>query len=80
MEIAEIQERVKEVIIDTLGVEDEEVTPEAILIDDLGADSLDTVELVMNFEEEFNIDIDEKVAAKILTVEAAVNRIAEYLD
>ena len=80
MEIKEIEERVKKVIIDTLGVEDEEVTPEAILIDDLGADSLDTVELVMNFEEEFGIDIDEKVAAKILTVEAAVNRIAEYLE
>ena len=55
--MASIEQRVKEIIVEQLGVEEDEVSPEASFIDDLGADSLDTVELVMAFEEEFNIEI-----------------------
>lgn len=64
--------KVKEIIIDQLGVEEKEVTPEASFIDGLGADSLDTVELVMAFEEEFDIEIPDEAAEKILTVQDAI--------
>jgi acyl carrier protein len=70
-----IEDRVKEIIVEQLGVDAEEVTPEAAFIDDLGADSLDTVELVMAFEEEFNIEIPDEEAEKILTVKDAVDYI-----
>jgi acyl carrier protein len=69
-------EKVKEIIVEKLGVSADEVTLEAIFIDDLGADSLDTVELVMAFEEEFGIEIPDENAEKILTVNDAV----EYID
>jgi acyl carrier protein len=69
-------EKVKEIIVEKLGVSADEVTLEAIFIDDLGADSLDTVELVMAFEEEFGIEIPDEDAEKILTVNDAV----EYID
>ncbi|MFQ6606156.1 MAG: acyl carrier protein [Fidelibacterota bacterium] len=69
-------DKVKEVIIDKLGVEEEKITPEASFVDDLGADSLDTVELIMQFEEEFGIEIPDEDAEKITTVGAAV----EYID
>ncbi|MFN7710528.1 MAG: acyl carrier protein [Holosporales bacterium] len=67
-----VAERVKEIIVEHLGVEAEKVTESASFIDDLGADSLDTVELVMAFEEEFGIEIPEEAAEKIRTVKDAV--------
>ena len=72
----DIEAKVKEIIVEQLGVDAAEVTPEASFIDDLGADSLDTVELVMAFEEEFGIDIPDEVAEKIGTVKDAVAHIA----
>lgn len=70
-----IEEKVKEIIVDQLGVDAEQVTIEASFIDDLGADSLDTVELVMAFEEEFNIEIPDEDAEKIRTVGEATEYI-----
>ena len=66
--MSEIAEKVKGIIIDKLGVEESEVTPEAPFTNDLGADSLDTVELIMEFEKEFNISIPDEQAEKIATV------------
>ena len=66
------EEKVKEIIVDQLGVDAKEVNQEASFIDDLGADSLDTVELVMAFEEEFDIEIPDDDAEKILTVKDAI--------
>lgn len=74
-----IEAKVKEIIIEQLGIEDSEVTPEASFIDDLGADSLDTVELVMAFEEAFDIEIADEDAEKIKTVKDAVSYIKENL-
>ncbi|MBC5816239.1 MAG: acyl carrier protein [Candidatus Eremiobacteraeota bacterium] len=68
-------DKVKKIIVEQLGVDEEEVTPEASITDDLGADSLDQVELVMAFETEFNIDIPDEEAEKIKTVGDAVSRI-----
>ena len=72
-----VEERVKEIICEQLGVEDEEVNPNAKFIEDLGADSLDTVELVMAFEEEFGLEIPDEEAEKIVTVSDAINYIKE---
>ena len=72
---ATLDEKVKKIIIDQLGVDEAEVTPEAKFIDDLGADSLDTVELVMALEEEFGIEIPDEEAEKIATVQDAVSYI-----
>jgi acyl carrier protein len=72
---ADTFEKVKKIIVEQLGVEESEVTPEASITDDLGADSLDQVELVMAFETEFNIDIPDEEAEKIKTVGDAVARI-----
>ncbi len=72
---AAVEERVKKIIIDQLGVDEAEVTPEAKFIDDLGADSLDTVELVMALEEEFGIEIPDEEAEKIATVQDAISYI-----
>ena len=69
------EDRVKRIVCEQLGVGEEEVTLEASFIDDLGADSLDTVELVMAFEEEFEIEIPDEEAEKISTVQEAVNYI-----
>ena len=74
-----ILEKVKEVIIDQLGVEDESIKLDTSFIDDLGADSLDTVELVMALEEEFNCTIEEEDAEKIATVKDAVDYIESKL-
>lgn len=68
--------KVKEIIVDQLGVDEEDVTPDASFIDDLGADSLDIVELIMAFEEEFDIEIPDEDAEKITTVGEAV----EYIE
>ena len=70
-----VEERVKEIICEQLGVEEDEVTPTAKFIEDLGADSLDTVELVMAFEEEFGIEIPDEDAEKITRVKEAVSYI-----
>jgi len=67
-----IEERVKKIVVEHLGVEEEKVTKDASFIDDLGADSLDTVELVMAFEEEFGVEIPDDAAETILTVGDAV--------
>jgi acyl carrier protein len=70
-----IEDKVKEIIVDQLGVEAGQVKPEASFIDDLGADSLDTVELVMAFEEEFELEIPDEDAGKIKTVGDAITYI-----
>ena len=70
--MSEVREKVKKIIVDHLGVDAAKVTDEASFIDDLGADSLDTVELVMAFEEEFGSEISDSDAEKILTVGDAV--------
>ncbi len=72
-----IFDKVKGIIVNQLGVEEDEVTMEAAFIDDLGADSLDIVELVMAFEEEFDMEIPDEDAEKIRTVGDAVNYITE---
>ena len=72
-----VEERVKEIICEQLGVEENEVTPNAKFIEDLGADSLDTVELVMAFEEEFDLEIPDEDAEKIATVGDAISYIKE---
>ena len=69
------EERIKEIIVEQLGVDEEQITPDASFIDDLGADSLDTVELVMAFEEEFDVEIPDEDAEKIRTVQDVI----EYL-
>ena len=68
-------EKVKEIVIDKLGVDSSKVTSEANFIDDLGADSLDTVELIMQFEEEFEIEIPDEDAEKIISIGQAVDYI-----
>jgi acyl carrier protein len=73
-----VEERVKQIIVDELGVDEAEVTANARFIDDLGADSLDTVELVMRFEEEFNIEIPDEEAEKITSVRDAVDYIGKH--
>ncbi len=75
-----VTEKVKSIISEQLGVKQEEVTPEASFIDDLGADSLDTVELVMALEEEFGVEIPDEDAEKITTVGDAVRYIEEKAD
>ena len=75
---AAVEEKVRKIIIDQLGVDEAEVTAEAKFIDDLGADSLDTVELVMALEEEFGIEIPDEDAEKITTVRLAIDYIQEH--
>ena len=72
-------DKIKEIVIDKLGVEEAKVTMDAKFIDDLGADSLDTVELIMQFEEEFGIEIPDDDAENLLSVEQAVDYITEKL-
>ncbi len=74
--MASVQEKVKQIIVEQLGVDEAEVTPTASFVDDLGADSLDTVELVMAFEEAFNIEIPDEDAEKITSVKEAI----EYIE
>ena len=73
--MASVEERVKQIIVEQLGVDESEVTANASFVDDLGADSLDTVELVMAFEEAFEIEIPDEDAEKIRTVKDAVDYI-----
>jgi len=76
--MAAIDEKVKQIIVEQLGVDEAEVTPSASFVDDLGADSLDTVELVMAFEEAFDIEISDEDAEKIRTVSEAVDYIGKH--
>lgn len=78
--MSNIEERVKKVIVDQLGVTEEQVVPEAAFIEDLGADSLDTVELVMALEEEFGTEIPDEDAEKINTVQAAIDYIEAHRE
>ena len=70
-----VQDKVKQIIVDQLSVEESEVTPNASFVDDLGADSLDRVELIMAFEEAFDIEIPDQQAEKIATVQDAIDYI-----
>ncbi len=72
-----IEEKVKKIVSEQLGIEDEDITTESSFVEDLGADSLDTVELVMAFEEEFKIEIPDEDAEKILSVKNAIDYIKE---
>ena len=74
--MASVEERVKQIIVEQLGVDEAEVTPTASFVDDLGADSLDQVELVMALEENFDIEIPDDAAEKIRTVQDAI----DYID
>ena len=76
--MASVEDKVKSIIVEQLTVEESEVTSEASFIDDLGADSLDTVELVMAFEENFEIEIPDEDAEKIATVKDAVKYIQDH--
>ncbi len=76
--MASVDERVKQIIVEQLGVDEAEVTPNASFVDDLGADSLDTVELVMAFEEAFEIEIPDEDAEKIRTVKDAIDYIKAH--
>lgn len=76
--MSEIANRVKKIIVDKLGVDESEVTNEASFTNDLGADSLDTVELIMEFEKEFNISIPDDQAEKISSVGDAVSYVEEH--
>ncbi len=76
--MSDIPERVKKIVIEHLGVDEGKVTEEASFVDDLGADSLDTVELVMAFEEEFGCEIPDDAAEKILTVKDAIEYIKTH--
>ena len=75
-----VEEKVKEIIVDQLGVDDKQVTVTASFIDDLGADSLDTVELVMALEEEFDIEIPDEEAEKIAKVQDAIDYIKNHTN
>ena len=77
--MAAVADKVKSIIVEQLGVDETEVTPTASFIDDLGADSLDTVELVMALEEGFSIEIPDEDAEKIATVKDAINYIEAHL-
>ena len=72
-----VEQKVKQIIVEQLGVDEAQVDPTASFVDDLGADSLDTVELVMALEEEFEIEIPDEDAEKITTVQQAVDYISE---
>src|ERR1700741_2668261 len=76
--MASVEERVKQIIVEQRGVDEAEVTPNASFVDDLGADSLDTVELVMAFEEAFEIEIPDEDAEKIRTVKDAIDYIGKH--
>ncbi len=73
-----VEKRIKEIVAEQLGVDESQVTNEASFMDDLGADSLDTVELVMALEEEFDIEISDENAEKIQTVQDAIDYITEH--
>lgn len=75
-----IEARVKKIVVEQLGVKEEEVTNDASFVDDLGADSLDTVELVMALEEEFETEIPDEDAEKITTIQNAIDYVSAHMD
>ena len=75
--MSEVQDKIKQIIVDELGVDEAEVTENARFIEDLGADSLDLVELVMRFEEEFDIEIPDEDAEKITTVQQIIDYVED---
>ena len=77
--MASVEEKVKHIIVEQLGVDEDEVKPEASFVDDLGADSLDVVELVMALEEEFGLEISDEDAEKLSTVQHAVDYIQGHV-
>ncbi|MCD6472773.1 acyl carrier protein [Candidatus Aerophobetes bacterium] len=80
MDKGEILEKVKKITSEQLGVEESQITSEAKFIDDLGADSLDTVELVMALEEKFDLEISDEEAEKLITVQKVVDYLCEHLE
>jgi acyl carrier protein len=76
--MSSVEERVKKIVVEQLGVNDSEVRPDASFVDDLGADSLDTVELVMALEEEFDCEIPDEEAEKITSVQQAIDYINSH--
>lgn len=78
--MSDVEERVKKIVAEQLSVGEDQVTGEASFVDDLGADSLDTVELVMALEEEFELDIPDEEAEKIVSVQDAINYIESHGD
>ena len=78
--MSSVEDRVKKIVVEQLGVKDDEVTNDASFVDDLGADSLDTVELVMALEEEFDCEIADESAEKITTVQEAIDYVSEALS
>jgi len=76
--MSSVEDRVKKIVVEQLGVKEDEVKPEASFVDDLGADSLDTVELVMALEEEFETEIPDEDAEKITTVQETIGYIKEH--
>ncbi len=77
--MSSIEDRVKKIVVDRLGVKEDEVKPNSSFVDDLGADSLDTVELVMALEEEFETEIPDEEAEKITTVQQAITYVGAHL-
>jgi acyl carrier protein len=77
MQMSDVGTRVKKIVVEHLGVDEEKVTENASFVDDLGADSLDTVELVMAFEEEFGCEIPDEAAEKIMTVQNAIDYVQD---
>jgi acyl carrier protein len=77
--MSSVEDRVRKIVVEQLGVQEDEVTPESSFVDDLGADSLDTVELVMALEEEFETEIPDEDAEKITTVKQAIDYVNEHL-
>ena len=80
MQMEEVMSRLKEIVVDRLNVEEDQIKPEASFVEDLGADSLDIVELIMGIEEEFDIEIPDEDAEKITTVQQAIDYIATHLS
>ncbi len=78
--MSSVEERVAKIVVEQLGVKEDEVKPESSFVDDLGADSLDTVELVMALEEEFETEIPDEEAEKITTVQLAIDYINAHID
>jgi len=78
--MSSIEERVKKIVVEQLGVKEDEVTPNASFVDDLGADSLDTVELVMALEEEFECEIPDEDAEKITSVQMAIDYVKTHVN
>ena len=78
--MASVEERIKKIVVEQLGVKEDDVVPAASFIDDLGADSLDTIELVMAFEEEFDMEIPDEQAEQMTTVQQVIDKINAHVN